>query len=223
VRPGVYTVVASMVGYAKERKEGVQVNVDLTTRVDFALKEEVIVGEEVVVVAEVPPVRKDLTSAEVRVTAETIDKLPIQEVSDVLSTKAGIVSTGSGIHIRGGRSKEVAYYVDGVRISDAYDGSIAVQIETDAINVVTKEGGTSFSGNAELYSGTYATGGGTADYIRGTNVEKYTEEGIQYKGIDPYGFLPFNPVHYTNGQVALEGPIAGERLTEHPGILPWSL
>ncbi len=234
VRPGVYTVIASMVGYARERKEGVRVSVDLTTRVDFALRPEVIMGEEVVVVAEVPTVRKDLTSAEVRVSAETIDKLPIQEVSDVLSTKAGIVTTGSGIHIRGGRSKEVAYYVDGIRVSDSYDGSITVQIEADAIqelqviagtynaeygqamsgiiNVVTKEGGAQFRGNVEAYSGSYVTGGGTADYIRGTNVEKYLKEGIQYKGVDPYGFLPLRPTHYQNVQVSLEGPLLGEKL-----------
>uniref|UniRef100_UPI001FB3E123 carboxypeptidase-like regulatory domain-containing protein n=1 Tax=Rhodothermus marinus TaxID=29549 RepID=UPI001FB3E123 len=71
VRPGTYTVVASFVGYATERREGVQVGSGLTTRVDFALREEVIQGEEIVVVAPPITVRKDLTSSEARVTSET--------------------------------------------------------------------------------------------------------------------------------------------------------
>ncbi len=80
VRPGVYTLIASFVGFATERREGISVNVDLTTTVDFSLREEVIEGEEIVVTAEAIAVRKDLTSSEARVTAETIDKLPVTEL-----------------------------------------------------------------------------------------------------------------------------------------------
>ena len=95
VRPGVHTVVASYIGYQTVRTEGVQVNVDLTTTVDFDLREQVYEGQEVVVTAEAITVRRDLTSAEARVTAETIKNMPVQEVGDILSTKAGITTSGS--------------------------------------------------------------------------------------------------------------------------------
>ena len=50
VRPGSYTVVASYVGYTTVRQEGVRLSVDLTTKVDFEMGEEVIVGEELTLI-----------------------------------------------------------------------------------------------------------------------------------------------------------------------------
>ena len=132
IRPGVYTLVASFIGYSTQFHEGVQVNVDLTTTINFDMSEEVIQGEEIVVTAEAITVRKDLTSSEARVTASTIEKLPVTELSQVLDMQAGITSRG-GLHVRGGRSSEVVYMVDGVPVSDSYDGSAAIQLENDGI------------------------------------------------------------------------------------------
>ena len=236
VRPGVYDVVASFIGFSRHRREGVQVNVDLTTAVDFAMSEEVIEGEEIVVTAEAEAVRKDLTSSEARVTSETIDKLPVTELSQVLDVQAG-VTTRDGIHIRGGRSSEVVFMVDGVPVSDSYDGSSVIQLENDGIeelqvisgtfnaeygnamsgvvNVVTKEGRSDrFAGSAQVYSGGYAVfGEGGGDVLRGVRAEEYTEAGIQYRDVDPYSYLPFQPTHFRNATVSLEGPVWKDRIT----------
>lgn len=239
VRPGAYVITASFIGYTTERKQDVRVNLDLTTTVDFALREEVIEGEEIVVTAEAQVVRKDLTSSEARVTSESIQNLPVQEVSDLLSAQAGVTSRGGSIHIRGGRSSEVAYYVDGVRVSDAYDGSISVQVENDAIeelqvisgtfnaeygqamsgiiNVVTKEGGNRFEGGLEAYSGGYLPRKGDIGdaYLLGVRPQDYTREGIQYLGARPFAFLPFDATHYYNLQGTLSGPVVKDWVTFH--------
>ena len=236
VRPGTYALVASFVGYAPTRIENVRVNVDLTTQIDFDLRSESFQTEEVVVTAQADLVRRDLTSSEFRVTSESIESLPVQEVSDILSTQAGVTTSGAGIHIRGGRSKEVAYFVDGVRVTDAYDGSVSVQIENEGIeelqiiagtynaeygqansgiiNVVTKDPGTAFEGNVELYSGTYVVGGdGGADVLRGANVEAYPlRADLPYLDVDPYSYLDVRPTQYVNGQASLSGPIVPNRL-----------
>ena len=236
VRPGVYDVVASFIGFSRQRREGVQVNVDLTTAVDFRMREEVVEGEEIVVTARAEAVRKDLTSSEARVTAETIDRLPVTELSQVLDVQAG-VTTRDGIHIRGGRSSEVVFMVDGVPVSDSYDGSSVIQLENDGVeelqvisgtfnaefgnamsgvvNVVTKEGRSDrFSGSAKAYSGGYAVfGEGGGDVLRGARPEEYIRAGIQYRDVDPYSYLPFQPSHFRNATVSLEGPVWKDRIT----------
>lgn len=237
VRPGTYTVVASFIGFATQRKAGVQVNLDLTTTVDFVLAEEVFEGEEVVITAEAETVRKDLTSSEARVTSETIDKLPVTELGQVLDVQAGITTRGGGLHIRGGRSSEVIFMVDGVPVSDSYDGSVAVQLENDGIeelqvisgtfnaeygnamsgviNIVTKEGRSDrYSGSAQVYTGGYLVGGdGGEDYLLGINTAQYSASGIQYRDVDPYSYLPIDPTHFSNARLSLEGPIWKDRIT----------
>ncbi len=239
IRPGTYTVIASFVGFATERREGVVVNVDLTTTLDFLLREEIIVGEEVVVTAEAVAVRKDVTSSEARVTAETIDQLPVNELDQILDVQAGITTRNGGLHIRGGRSSEVLFMVDGVPVSDTYDGSQSVELENDGIqelqvisgtfnaeygnamsgvvNVVTKEGRNDrFGGSVEAFIGSYIVPEDEGESIlRGTDVEALTDPdtGVRYADVDPYSYLPFEPTHFQNLKVSLEGPLLGERLT----------
>ena len=236
VRPGQYTLVASFVGYATVRRQGVQVSVDLTTEENFALREQVFEGEEIVVTAQAERVRKDVTSSESRVTSETIDRLPVQEVSQVLNVQAGVTNRG-GLHIRGGRSSEVVVMVDGVPVTDSFDGSTAIQLENQGIqelqvisgtfnaehgnamsgviNIVTKEGsGDRFRGSVEAYTGSYVvTGDGGKEALLGTDFAENLRQGIPYRDADPYSYLDFNPTQYYNLAASLDGPIIGDRLT----------
>ena len=235
VRPGSYNIEASFIGFSTQRREGVRVSLDLTTTIDFVMVEEIFEGEEIVVTAEMAAVRKDVTSSEARVTSETLDRLPVTELGQVLEVQAGITNR-NGLHIRGGRSSEVVFMVDGVPVTDSYDGSSSVQLENDGIeelqvisgtfnaeygnamsgviNVVTKEGGSDYEGSFSSYIGSYAvTGDGGADYLRGTSVEDFKEAGIEYRDVDPYSYLPFSPGQFYNAQIALEGPIRGDKLT----------
>jgi hypothetical protein len=144
IPPGKYTLVASAVGYSKKTFEGVSVSIDLTTTIDIQLSAEVIdIGKEVVITAERPAVRKDLTSTEARVDASQIKTIPVNEVSEVLTLQAGVtVDGGGGIHIRGGRTNEVAYWVDGISVSDVYDGSQAVQVDNNSVEELQVISGT---------------------------------------------------------------------------------
>ena len=237
VRPGQYTLRASYIGFATERQEGIRVSVDLTTTVDFELRESVFEGEEVVVTADAIRVRKDLTSSEARITSETIDRLPVQELGQILSVQAGVTERG-GFHIRGGRSSEVIVMVDGVPVTDTYDGSTALQLENDGIeelqvisgtfnaeygnamsgviNVVTKEGrGDRIRGSVEAYAGSYVIGGtGGSALLLGTEADRYTsEEGFPYDKANVYSYLPLQPSHYSNANLSVDGPVLGDRIT----------
>jgi len=182
VPPGIYEVRADFIGYQKVLIQNVEVLTDLTTQIDFQLKTQTVeLGSEVVIVAERPIIRKDLTSAEARVQAEEISRLPVQELGDILNLQAGISrDSAGGIHIRGGRSTEVAYMVNGVRITDDFTRTQSFQVENESIqelqvisgtfnaeygealsgivNIVTKAGGNDFHGSFEAWAGDYVSG-----------------------------------------------------------------
>ncbi|MSP64468.1 MAG: TonB-dependent receptor [Ignavibacteria bacterium] len=179
IPPGVYTVTASMIGYSTTTFEKVKISIDQTTNLNINLKQSVLeIGDEVVVIAERPLIRKDMTSVEARVDAEAIKNMPVQEVRDILNLQAGVtMGRGGEIHIRGGRASEVAYWVDGKSVTDVFDGSQSISVESNAIqelqvvsgtfnaeygnamsgivNIVTKDGGEKFAGNLMIYSGDY--------------------------------------------------------------------
>jgi hypothetical protein len=129
VQPGEYTLIVSMVGYEQVRVTNVKVQIDLTTTIDVQLSETIIEGQEIIVVAERPLVQKDLTATTAIVSREELNILPVTEFSQVLSLQAGFVS-GS---LRGGRRGEVAYWIDGVPVTDGYDGSQVVEVNKNLV------------------------------------------------------------------------------------------
>ena len=176
IPPGYYQVSASMIGYGSVTIKDLQVIVDLTAKANFTLTTEFIEGEEVVVIAETPTVRLDQTSMTAVIGADDIENLPVSELSDLIELQAGVVKDESGgFHVRGGRSGEVSFWVDGISTTDAYDNSSGLEIENSGVqeiqvisgtfnaeygqamsgivNVVTKDGGEKFEGSLNLYSG----------------------------------------------------------------------
>ncbi|MCP4711268.1 MAG: TonB-dependent receptor [Planctomycetes bacterium] len=164
IRPGDYTISATIMGYAKVTHEDVHVTADLTTAHDLAMSEEVLDGEVIVIKAERPLVQRDQTSS-VRVTsAEEIAHLPVRDYQEVVSLSAGVVTfaynvssnqgrkgnaaaneSGSNLpdlNIRGGRANQVAYIVDGFSVQDPISGRTTTTITPGAIQeVVIMTGG----------------------------------------------------------------------------------
>jgi outer membrane receptor protein involved in Fe transport len=165
-----------MMGYLSFNFKNVQVMSDFTTRLDFALKATVLeLGEEVTIVAERPLVQKDITSKVSIVSSQEITNMPVSDFQDVLTTKAGFTRDASGeIHVRGGRSGEISYLIDGMIVQDPLYGGFKSMVNEDAIdemvvlsgtfsaeygnamssvvNIVTKEGTPDFSGKLEYTS-----------------------------------------------------------------------
>ncbi|MCS5623312.1 MAG: carboxypeptidase-like regulatory domain-containing protein, partial [Candidatus Marinimicrobia bacterium] len=176
IAPGKYNVTIRMIGYEVKKYENIRISIDKTTRLSSALDIEAVKGQEVVVSATRPLIDFDKTNSEAIVTSEELAIMPIEDVADVIKLQGGVTQdAGGGIHIRGGRSSEVAYLVDGVSVTDAYDGAIAVNIEnaniqelqvisgtfnaeygkamSGIVNIVTKDGGDKFESYLQVYSG----------------------------------------------------------------------
>ena len=132
IPPGKYNIRYEMMGYKKLIQESVSISIDKTTRLNVALKSSVIEGEEVTVLAERKLIQFDVTQSEAIITSEELEGMPVTEVSEVLRLQGGMTQDADGgLHMRGGRTSEVSYMVDGVPMSDTYDGGISVQIEKD--------------------------------------------------------------------------------------------
>jgi len=124
-----------MIGYKAMRYENVRVSIDLTTSIDFQLRTEILdLGEELTVVAERPMVTRDLTATTAVIGAEQLSALPVTEVNEAIELQAGLIKdSGGGFHIRGGRSGEVSFWIDGMPVTDVYDGGTVVDVNTSMV------------------------------------------------------------------------------------------
>ncbi|MFH1197867.1 MAG: TonB-dependent receptor [bacterium] len=139
VPPGTYDITVSAVGYAKTKVSNVVVKIDKTTALDIELSSEAIsLGQDVIVTAERPLITKDLTSTAATISAEEIQMLPVDNISQVINLQAGVMDG----HFRGGRSNEVSYLVDGVPVTDVFSGSNSVQVENSAVRELEVISGT---------------------------------------------------------------------------------
>lgn len=175
IPPGVYQLKATGIGYSAVAIKDVRVSVDQTTKIDIKMGEQAIELENVIVIAKRPIVQKDLTSTESRISGDQISMLPLEDVQSIINLQAGVVDG----HVRGGRSNEVKYLVDGVSVNDAFSGDASVFAEVNSVqevqvitgtfnaeygealsgvvNQITKIAGEKLSGDFSFYTGDYVT------------------------------------------------------------------
>ena len=182
VPPGTYTLRADAIGFAPVVMRNVRVTTSQTTEISIKLEEAVVEGQEVNVIAERPLVQKDLTASQRVTTAKEIEDMPVESFLGVLTTHAGVnQSAGGALHVRGGRSNEVGYFIDGVSVSNPFfTNSLAVSVSNKAleemklvsgafnaeygnamsgvVNVKIKDGGKDYDGSISYYTGDYSSG-----------------------------------------------------------------
>ncbi len=144
VPPGVYTLTVSYLGYNTQEVQNITVETDLTATIDVALTPETQeFGETIVVIAQKPLLQKDETGTRQSVSGADIKALPVQNFSQVVGYQAGVVSSGRrSFNVRGGRSNEVAFMVDGILVRDPVNGALATNINNDAVEELTFLSGT---------------------------------------------------------------------------------
>ena len=171
ISPGVYRVSGSVVGYQKQTVTDVRVNVDFTTRLNFQLSTGAIDLPTIVVQGERNPlIRQDLTNPTVAITEESIQELPVDQISDVISLQAGVVVGDDGsLHVRGGAGNEIAYTLNGIALNDPYGNSRSIGLATNAVKEVSVSTGTFAAQYGNALSGVvnYVTKEGSESYTFG--------------------------------------------------------
>ena len=111
LQPGFYDIQVQMIGYRREKRTKVRVDVDKTTWVNFTLDIESIAGEEVLVTAQ----REDRIEIDQTVTKQVymVDEIReiagISDIDDIMDLQADVLDN----NIRGGRDGESLYLMNG--------------------------------------------------------------------------------------------------------------
>ena len=143
IMSGVYSIKVSYMGYASTIIQNIEISPGATTEILCSMSIEAIEGQEVNVVAESMENTVDVKSVvtQVKYSGDQLYKMPVSNFTDVIANAGGVVKTEAGrsrgIHMRGGRSGEVAFYVDGILTNDPVDRSQGVQIDKESIDVLT--------------------------------------------------------------------------------------
>ncbi len=235
--PGIYSVRMTMMGYKRTVIEKIRVSIDFTTDLNTNLQPMVLESDEgVTIVAERPLFRKDMTSSLSSVGADEIADLPVSSVEDVLQLQAGVTRQGNSLHIRGGRSSEIAYWVDGVATTDVFNGSSGVTVENNSIQelqvlsgtfnaeygqamsgivkIITKDGGNRMSGSINGYVGDYVTSSQKFSLLKRTGVGTHPVTGVQmHTGELENPLKEFNPDYNLEFNLGGPVPFLGSRLT----------
>jgi len=208
IAPGLYNVKFTYIGSGTVTIEGVRISTDLTTNLfQVHLASEAIEGQEIIVTAEKPLIEINATN-EVRVIrAEDIQNMNVRGYADIIALQTGVVTDASGnLHIRGGRTDEVGFYVDGVYVNNAFTSGRAGDVPNLSLEEVSFQAG-GFgaeygSANAGIVQTTTKTGG---------NKLAITVEGISdFGAAAPSVKKPFSYSYgYNLGSFALGGPMPG--------------
>jgi hypothetical protein len=168
---GTYQLLVKKFGFQDLRRPNVVVSANQTATIRFELKETVATEmEEVQVSGERSRIERESSATKQKIGKEDLESLPVDTYQEAVALKAGVVSQAGELHFRGGRAGEVAYMIDGIRVSDPLAGG-GLDIATNAvaeseillggfdaeygnaqsgvINISTQEGGASFAGAVE--------------------------------------------------------------------------
>lgn len=130
IHAGSYEVRFRHVGYQTYVIKQVAVNADLKTKLNVELNASDIELGEIVVVQEKPLIQKDVTGTTFIVTSQEARLLPIDKVVDVIRLKPGVTAEGN---VRGGKTTEVVYLVDGLPVQDVLGGGIKTELPNSSI------------------------------------------------------------------------------------------
>jgi outer membrane receptor for ferrienterochelin and colicin len=171
VRIGVFELRFTHVGYQSYLLKNVTVYPDLRTRLRVALEPGEVRLDEVVVVQEKPLIQTDVTATSFLVSGEELRALPITQPMDIVGYKPGTTLEGN---VRGGKSTEVSYLVDGLPVQELMRGDVTASLPLSSIvgmsihtggfeaqygnalsgivNIVTRTGGNEFTSFARASS-----------------------------------------------------------------------
>lgn len=171
---GTYTVKVSLIGYKNTALTKIKIRANKTTEINVNLQETVLtLDQDVVIIGDKPLIDVEETQSKTNISREDIEIAVVENIQDIVTQQVGITQSDNSIHIRGGRSYENAFLLDGISVQDPLAGTgFGLQLSANAIE------------EAEVI-----TGGFNAEYGQATSgiVNVRTREGYDtYNGYLAY-------------------------------------
>jgi outer membrane receptor protein involved in Fe transport len=203
IRPGTYDVRASFVGFTPVLLENVQVNIDLTTEVNFELQEEVVGLDELVVTSEQEVVKRDLSASRVDITADQIQNLPVTDINRVVGLQAGV----QGLNIRGSGADQAAFILDGFNLGTRRDNTPYTNISYAGVDQIQIQSGGFTAKYGDMRSGVVnvVTKEGFTDRYTLNLTANYSPATDKYFGVSPSDPASYWMRPYTDPDVAFVG------------------
>ena len=141
VDAGTYSVTVSYIGYQSNSQSNVEVKVGLTTPLDFSMQTSAVEGEVVTIVGEKRLIEPSATNSVRSIGEQEIRNSASRSVVGVLDLQPGVNITNGRISVRGSRSEEVAYTLDGAAITDVINTGFEFSAIPEALAEISVEAG----------------------------------------------------------------------------------
>lgn len=138
IKPGDYIIEASFIGYKTMQYTDIKVEANKTTKLDIEMQESALtLDQDVVVIGKKPLIDVEETQSKKNISKDDIELAVVENIQDVVTQQAGVIKSDNEIHIRGGRSYENAFLLDGVSVQDPLAGTgFGLQLSASAIEEV---------------------------------------------------------------------------------------
>ncbi len=134
IRAGVYDVKYTILGFKSVILKNVAINSDVRTRMDVQLEQSTVELNAVEIYSQKPLIQKDQPSTSFSIGEIKMEKLPVTSFQEVLSLQPGVTIEGN---VRGGKTNEVIYLVDGVPVQDYVAGGLGTELPKSSIGGMT--------------------------------------------------------------------------------------
>ncbi len=143
VPAGEYTIECSSVGYERQIFTGIKLLAGDNKQMDATLSSLAITGKEIKIIGDKPLQEYDNGKTQKNIGKDVIESSPVKNIQNILNSQTGIIQNSEGIHIRGGRTYETGFYIDGVSATDPLAGTgFGIDLGTNAMeNVEITTGG----------------------------------------------------------------------------------